>query len=494
MKKYINTLSKVAFLVAITLVASCTKDFDEINTDPNNPSYVPNASLLSYSIVEVADRFSIDDELLYAASYVGHIVRAKNNTPNSYNTNPPEGMWGSYYVRSLKNLNDIIKKSEENENNVKAAAMVIKAYATMIQVDAYGDSPYFDASRLDEGISNPEYDSVEKIYDDLFLILDEANSLFSSDNLSTEDKVSFTSNDILYGDKELGFDDEILKWKKFTNSLKLRLATRINQINPTKSADIISAILSDATTYPIFSDNNDGAILQYPGGDWISPWNKYTEYFVAAAPLADTLNELKDPRRVPYFDVITDGPPHLRDKVKGLEVGKSGDEESFTDVSTKFMNNVTDGKVYFLTYSEIEFIKAEAAANGVTFPGADAASSYSDAITANMRYLDIDESKITTYLSQNPYNGLHRLYLQKWISLFRQNWEAWAEMRRTDVPKLPVAFNTPYGDAHNRVPFRFGYPMSETQKNTSKPTANIVDFYWGDRIWWDANPNRSDAK
>jgi hypothetical protein len=77
-------------------------------------------------------------------------------------------------------------------------------------------------------------------------------------------------------------------------------------------------------------------------------------------------------------------------------------------------------------------------------------------------------------------------YVQKWISLFRQSWEAWAEMRRTDIPTLPQAANS-VASGHNRPPFRFSYPDSEIKLNSDHIPSNVneVDHYWGYQVWWD---------
>ena len=487
MKKLFNILPKLA--IGILLIAgSCTKDFDEINTNPNNPENAPNLSVLSYSIVELGDRFNIDEELSFAASYVGHIAMGQNNDPNKYLTRPPAGMWASYYVRSLQNLNNIINTADPvKEINVKAAALVLKAYATMIQVDAYGEVPYFDAAKLNEGVTNAKFDSEKDIYLDLFKLLKEANVLFTDEGFNNTEKEMFSRYDILFGTKD--FADEITSWKKFANSLRLRLATRISNVEFGMAATHINEILSDPDTYPIIESNQENAALLYPGTDnWIEPWTDrsgYFPYIYMAKPLIDSMNLLADPRR----PIIAKS---IRGKYKGLVVGADG---SASKVQPKFLNNTTDGKVFFLTYSEVEFLKAEAYSRGLVSKDASAAkASYEKGIQANMEYFGVADGSIDSYIQKAKVAwdgneaGINKLYTQKWISLFRQNWEAWAEMRRTDIPKLPVAEGSPYGD-HNRVPFRFGYPDNEIQKNNEKPGANVVDFYWGDQIWWDTRTN-----
>ena len=482
MKNIINILPKFAIALAL-LSSSCTKDFDEINTNPNYPETAPNLAVLSYSIVELGDRFDTGSELSYPASYIGHVAKGQNNEATKYMAPPPSGMWSAYYVRSLHNLNNIINSANEKEHNIKAAAMVLKAYATMINVDAYGASPYFEATKLNEGIINPKFDSEEDIYTDLLKLTKDANDLFEASGVSPSEQELFSRYDILHGTKS--FSGEILSWKKFANSLRLRLAIRISMVDIETSKIHINEILNDPSTYPVIDENGFNATLVYPGGDgWIEPWTDnsgYLPYVFVGEPLVDSLKKLSDPRLPMYAKGR---------RVTGLPIGADGTSR-YSPIADKFWKNTADGSVNFLTFSEVEFIKAEAISRGIyVATPTDAQDAYKKAIRANMESLDVEEADITTYIASAKvvWDGspatINKVYIQKWLSLFHQSWEAWAEMRRTDVPLLPTALGSPY-TGHNRVPFRFRYPDSETQKNSAEITANVVDSYWGDQIWWD---------
>ncbi len=263
--------------------------------------------------------------------------------------------------------------------------------------------------------------------------------------------------------------------------MRLRVAIRISNIDETTAANVISEILNDPATYPVFENNDDNATLRYPGEDWQDPWTRtstYKPYIRMAAPIIDTLIALNDPRIAQYADTIDGG------TYAGIQVGELGGTASIPH--SQFISNPDAGKVIFLTYSEVEFIKAEAYARNMVAGDADAA--YQKAIEANMAYYNIDAVEITNYLIQPTVawnNDLNQIYIQKWISLFRQSWEAWAEMRRTDVPNIGIAVNSVFPD-HNRPPIRFEYPEMERLLNSANiPNVNITDHYWGDQIWWD---------
>ena len=196
-------------------------------------------------------------------------------------------------------------------------------------------------------------------------------------------------------------------------------------------------------------------------------------------PIIDTLVNYDDPRIAFYAAPLADG------TYSGLTVGEDADT-TYSRVNDLFVENPT-GTVYYLKYAEIEFIKAEAAQRG--FVGTSAKDAYEAAITASCEEYGISGADIADYL-QGPKvawaNNVEQIYIQKWISLFRQSWEAWAEMRRTDIPTLPMAANSVH-QGHNRTPFRFSYPDTEQKLNSENIPTNVneVDNSWGYQIWWD---------
>jgi hypothetical protein len=148
-----------------------------------------------------------------------------------------------------------------------------------------------------------------------------------------------------------------------------------------------------------------------------------------------------------------------------------------------------------MTYSEVLFLQAEAAARG--WIAADPAALYTAAIQANMDQYDgmggpvPSDAEIATYLAQpavvyNPANGLNQIYLQKWISLYQCGSEAWFDWRRTDVPNLVAGPHYPF----SRLPVRFTYPPIEQSLNADNLAAAIArngGLAITDPVWWDVN-------
>ncbi|MEN8157272.1 MAG: SusD/RagB family nutrient-binding outer membrane lipoprotein [Bacteroidota bacterium] len=473
MKRELKIITAIAGM-ALILVSSCTKNFEEINTNPNTPDQAPLTNVLAYVIQNLSSRFGTT-EMEYAAAFTGHVTKGNYTDVVTYSSNPSSSVWTGNYGAIATNANNIIEKAEEAGNvNMQAAAVVLKAYAMQMVTDVYGPAPYFEAGLGDEGLIHPVFDTEAEIYTDLMLQLEMANGMLSEDPLAG----LLGSGDLLYG-------GDIMKWKRFCNSLHLRMAIRISNIDETTAGAEIARILGDPDVYPVFESNDDNAFLAYPGTeDWVEPWTARHSSIgddKMAKPLVDTLINYGDPRLAYYADTIVGG------IYVGLEVGNRWPhKDSVSNLNDLFVNNPS-GSIYFLTYAEVELIKAEASAR--SFVTASAQDAYEAGITASCQQYGIDADTITAYLD-NPgvlwEGNLEQIYIQKWISLFHQSWEAWAEMRRTDIPTLGPALNTTK-TGHNRAPFRFPYPDSEIKLNGDNIPEFVVedDYHWGYQVWWD---------
>jgi len=464
-RKIIIALSIVAFVIG-----SCTKDFEETNINPNRPELAPATNVFGYAIQSIAQRFG-QAEIFYPGAFVGYTAKGTYNLVNRYAEVAPTSHWNNLYTYGISNLNAVIAAAEASgNNNLKAAAMVMRAYAFQMLVDAYGPVPFTESGKLVEGIVYPKYDNEKEIYTQLLASLKTANGMF---NTSATQKIG--TGDLLYA-------GNITKWKKFCNSLRLRLAIRLTKVESATAQANIAEILNDAATYPVFTANADNALLKFPGADWLEPWAsafKAVPDVKIAKPIVTTLLALSDPR-LPFYAQTNPAGQYV-----GLEVGADASGTNESKVSKTFME--TDaGTVYFLKYTEVEFIRAEAAKLGYITSSAQTA--YNNAIKASFDEYAIPAAAYNTYIAGTSVawnDDLTRLYTQKWIALFRQCWEAWAEMRRTDVPQNPPAVNASYS-GHNRTPFRLSYPVEERNLNPNVPASvNEKDMFWGYKIWWD---------
>jgi hypothetical protein len=153
-----------------------------------------------------------------------------------------------------------------------------------------------------------------------------------------------------------------------------------------------------------------------------------------------------------------------------------------------------------MRYPEVCFIKAEAYLRGLAPGGTTAArAAYEEGIIASCLEHDVTPANITAYMNDPNvewdssgdwgYTNLQKIYYQKWISLFKQGHEAWAETRRTDIPLLSAAPGSVLlYPGHTRPPFRWPYPVSEYNLNhaeVKKWDSGTIDRFWGSKMWWD---------
>jgi hypothetical protein len=158
-------------------------------------------------------------------------------------------------------------------------------------------------------------------------------------------------------------------------------------------------------------------------------------------------------------------------------------------IGARFAND-PKGFSPFMNCAEVKFILAEAYERNL-YSG-DAKTAYENGITLSCSENGIAAGDITSFLMQpevawnsGTSSNLHKIYLQKWISLFKQSENAWSEARRTDVP-LMTNVSKDYANNHNRPPFRMAYADEEKTLNPNFPF-NIVetDIFYGTQVWWD---------
>jgi hypothetical protein len=156
----------------------------------------------------------------------------------------------------------------------------------------------------------------------------------------------------------------------------------------------------------------------------------------------------------------------------------------------------------WLGYSESLFLKAEAALRGWT--GEDLTMSAEEyfraAIQASMDYYQIDEADATRYIdgvvalndgtfeSGDPERILEAIITHKYMAVFPNGNEGWAEFRRTEYPALANPWaNASGGDVpQGKFIKRVLYPYSENNNQYFLDHADLqAKNTQGTRLWWD---------
>jgi len=487
-----TNIARMALLVGLVWAAeACNLDsLTEVNQNPNQPTDVPADYLLPQSIqASVQTVFGAGQMFSHTGIWPQHEVQIQYPDEETGLVRPSsmEGYWSGFYTGPLKDIQTVIDKGvEDGKPNQEAVGMIWKTWIFHIMTDLWGDIPYSEALAVDADgalITTPVYDTQADIYDGMLADLTAAVALLGADG------GDFGNGDLIY---ENDFD----KWTRFANSLRMRLAMHLSEVDAAAAqAEFVAAYNAGG-----FTSNDDNAKLDYPGAPYENP--KYENYLgrddhAISATMVDTLTSLNDPRLQLYAEPAAEDGAY-RGHFNGWDDLPAG--QSLSEISRIGNFWRADGAAtpdMIMTYAEVLFLEAEAAARG--WITADPATLYAAAIQANMDQYDAyapannpTDAEVAAYLTEpavvyNPANGLNQIYLQKWIALWMCGPEAWSHVRRTGVPNL-----LPGRDLRLPIiPVRFSYPDSEQSLNKSNLDAAVARQGGGldliTRVWWDAN-------
>jgi hypothetical protein len=464
-------LSVFAALAAITACG----DLTSINQNPNGPVDVPPPSILGNVIQNVVGGVNGVNSLNIRGGglWVQYYSEIQYRDEDKYIVRSgTSGGWG-FYNGALEDLQRMIIKGEANGTpNWSAVGRVLKSYTFSVMTDAMGDIPYSQALRGDTVLA-PAYDTQQSIYNDLFVQLAQANSDFDLANGAP----GFSVGDLIYG-------GDMAAWKKFGNSLRLRLAVHLSNVDPTKAATEAAA----AVTAGVFTDNADNATLLYlgtsPNRNPIFNDAQGRDDYGMSKTFVDSLTSWADPR-LPVFAQVNPALTGYQGLPNGLNDGEGTPIVNISRFGA-FWRSRAAAPMDLLTYSEVLFLEAEAAERG-WIPGGSAAAAtyYTGAITASMQQFGIGGAAITAYLGQAKvgYDAagatlaghLQQIAYQKWASQFMQGMEAWTEFRRTHVPTLIPGPRAVFGAGiANNIPERLPYDDNEAVLNGANLTAAVA--------------------
>ncbi|WP_111672745.1 SusD/RagB family nutrient-binding outer membrane lipoprotein [Algoriphagus litoralis] len=467
-----------AILVSL-LAFSCTGDFEEINTDPNRIDQISPGTLLNPILYEVSS-FNTDraDGFTFQIMQVALPFPSANGGLHRYDVSEGAGnsTWNTYY-RWLVNIREMKQAAIDSDDpNYEAIALTLEAWVASQLTDSFGDVPFTEASQGEQGIFQAKFDTQEQIYALLFDNLERANSIYDPS------RAMVFGEDILFG-------NQVILWKKFTNSLHLRLLLRVSKRQENSFAKMAS-ILANPGQYPIFTNTAESAILKITGVvPNISPWGRaidFTTFRAISAFFVDQLNALEDPRRSKFMTQARELDGTTQIGYKGIPSGYGGTESQFQFIPSNHNIALVQAPMIslILTYAELEFIQAELAQRGVI--NSDAKMHYENGVKAAMEQWSV---VLPENYFENPnaaYDGtLERIMLQKYIGLYFNDYQQWFEYRRTGFPVLPKQDGM-LND--QRVPVRFRYPVN-SQLNNPVNYQEAVARMGGDdiniKVWWE---------
>lgn len=445
------------------------------------------------------------------------------------------GRWENYYETRMSSLTEIDKiyatltgDEQDTYRKYVEASKVLKAYNTAIATDFFGNMPYSEAFTARNAIYGgpvilkAKYDTQKDIYYSILDDLKEAADYFKT-NPATD--ATFERQDIIYG-------GDVAKWYKFANSLRLRYAMRISNVEPEKAKEILASI----NVNDLILTNDDNAYLTVsgqetaPDGIWRAMNESHSKsqgyYMYAPQGMVNMMKTATDPRLQIYFQPGTDDDGNVIDPTQPIVGYPSSADDAISTINATddngvnlykeyaAYNSVTFRKNYQLpvgvgmTAAETYFCLAEATARN--FINGDTENYYNKGVILSIQNYytyyknsdadnkdndiantDVSEATLKTWLSNSFYKfdsskALEQIATQKWMHLgILQIYENWAEYRRTDYPILDDDRENGALLNKENAPVRLLYPAKEASMNTENYNAQAEYNKTSVRLWWD---------
>ncbi|HAN19302.1 MAG: hypothetical protein A2X13_01375 [Bacteroidetes bacterium GWC2_33_15] len=476
MKKFKILLT--AFLVGLLAFVGCDSGFEEINKNPNEPTVIPSDLLTADIVRNVGNTMYstfVGGDMGSCWSQQWAKVNYEDEERYDIRETMMETIWKSFYEDGIADAVSMEKLAKAEGNDIsRGVAVTMQAYTFSLLTELFGNVPFSEAIKGEEGNITPVYDAQEDIYDGIFALLDSANIyLAGSGSLNA-------TTDLIYG-------GDVSKWQKFANSLKFRLLMRISG-----KRDVSAELQDIVSNRAIFTSSADDASLKFltadPNANPIYEsivFGNRKEYKINSV-MVDMLVALEDPRLPVYAELNNND--EYRGKPSGI-IEVPNDEYNYDNVSAigeKYVDAELPG--FFMTYSELQFLMAEARHKNLITTGT-AIEYYNNGVLASFEFNEV-EDEFATYIVQpsvayNTTSGLQKIAEQNWIAMYCQGVESWTEWRRTGFPELEIAIE--HDPAVSEIPSRYIYPIIEKSVNATNYNA-ASDAMGGDllttKFWW----------
>ncbi|PZX51947.1 SusD/RagB family nutrient-binding outer membrane lipoprotein [Algoriphagus chordae] len=459
-------------IVTALLLVGCNNFDEDININPNVPSQASGTQLIANAMLSLSGLSSSPQgefmsQYLSETQYVNASLYPQSSTSFYWLYQGP-----LINLQTVLNSADDLSGTEGPVENQLAVAKILKAYYIWHATDRWGDVPMTDALQGADNFT-PKYDTQESIYTSLFGLLDEANAAIVPGSIT---------NDIMY-------NGDMTKWSKLAGTLKMLMALRLSEVNPTLGKEKFTEALQEGVL-----DSNSGNLVFKHLADannqnyWFGQIDlQGREWWAISATLMDKMKPVGDPRLMVYAN-----PNRTDGDYTGLVFGETIDIDTEKYALLGDAIHAQDAPVYLVTYAQALFAQAEAAKLGWIAGGDNAAEeNYNMAIEASMEQWGADTSSLPDFMAQpeiaySSDNAIEQIATQRWVHLFMHGYEGWAEYRRTGYPNNMVA---PDGAD---VPNRQIYIETEQFNNTDNYNEAVQRQFGGSEslygnIWWDVN-------
>lgn len=502
MKRYIINISLVGSLIASSfLMNGCDSKFSDYNTNPNESTIVTSAMLATNMILKVMKEHGTDKDFMRDQMLSKYVAWTEENDIDYAFNRLGRKSYSS--MRMLYNVDKMVDfaPTEGLKNSYSALGHVLRAWKFFDMSMRVGDIPYSQAMKGEEGIEYPAYDTQKEVFAGILNELEEADRLFQNG----ED----FDGDPVYG-------GSVEKWRKAANVLELKVL--INLYKKSADADLkvkerFQAIVSEK---PIFESNEDNMQLvhsdnsgqKYP---FYKEGNNFVVYVQSSSIVIDSLKKFGD-RRVFYYAKPTKNAIEqglscsdwnayngVEPTMTFTEIQTAVQSGNVSQINNRYIDLPTGEPTYLLSYSEMNFILAEAAVRG--FINGNAKNYYETGIRAAMKFtadntpdatdyhhdMKITDDYIDSYLqgsyvafSNTAEKQIEQIIEQKYLSTFLQvEFNGYYEYRRTGYPVIPINPNSNRNDEADKMPVRWMYSQDEYDYNAANVNAAVQSQFGG---------------
>ncbi|MCJ8155757.1 SusD/RagB family nutrient-binding outer membrane lipoprotein [Chryseobacterium sp. SSA4.19] len=488
-----KNIFKSIFVTALVALTSCESDLDKINENPNDQASVDPKYLLTYVS---ADAFQVNQDPIYASRMI-----IGTDVENPYQYMKWNDASFDTYTKDLMNTGKMMQEAEKiNNKNYQVIGKFYRAFYFFNLSLKFGSIPYSEAVKGESGITQPKYDSQETVMAGILSELKDANNLINSN-----DKIE---GDIIY-------NGDAAKWKKLINSFRLKILITLSKKTTVGNYNIASEFASIAGSQPLMTSITDNGELKFADAadSRYTMFNSsgYGSSLYMANYFINLFKDRQDPRLF-TFAAQTTGAKEAGKLITDFTGYNGGNPTSpysdnaalitaknISKVNDRFYKDATNEPSSVLSYSELEFILAEAAARG--WISGSAKTHYDNAIKASFTFYQTYVKNPGQYFSGFNVNNylatplvaydssaslssqLEKIITQKYMTMFHQSqWTSYYDYLRTGFPNYPLQTGV-------SAPLRFRYPQSEYNYNNANLKTALASQYGGsDNInakpWW----------
>ncbi len=524
---------------SLLFMGACTDKFEEYNTNPigvtddilegdNNSigAYFPQIQQMIYcnfnwgwgkdwtfQIMQNLNADIFSGYMMTPTDFAANV----NNTTYALVDGWNASAWDYTYTYMMPSVAKVYELAEEEAPQFYAIAKILRVTGMHRISDIYGPIIY---SHYGESATGGKFDSQEDAYKAFIADLKDAVAILSN-------HIEEYPDDALFGQFDQAYKGDYVKWIRFANSLRLRLAVRMVKVDPVKAREEAESAM--ANEYGVIENRDE--VFSISGKGYTHPlaaisgsWND----ILMGAPIESIMTGYEDPRLSKYFKSSADADVKENGYTyKGIRQGIDIPGKSLY-VEHSQVNLETESPAVLMTPAEVYFLRAEGALRGWSNMNGTAKELYELGISSSFNqwgvnmgdylnsenlpaeYVDVKNADNNVAAGSEYLNNvspkwdeaaisevkLQKIITQKWIAMFPEGQEAWSEFRRTGYPKLfPVKKNDSQGVIPSELFVRrLNFSVTEKDRNP-EGYAEAVKLLGGadngaTRLWWDVEgPN-----